>query len=139
MFDEVIISEDVYREVTLKFSTQEATDVKNAIEVGKWIKVKKSQKLEGIIGAGESTSIKLALKFNQPLIIDDKKAAIIGKSMGIECHGTLYVVWLSLKIGILKNKKEAIEIVNQLISNNLYVRSDVLSEFYELLNKINIK
>ena len=90
------------------------------------------------MGVGESSSLGLALKLKQPLIIDDKKAVFIANTLGIECHGTLYVILLALKKKIIMNKKEAIDVVNHLISNKLYLSSDVLSEFYAMLEKIKV-
>ena len=136
VLDNVSITEQVYQEIMSKPTYAESVAIKKAVEE-KWIKVHKSGKINEILGVGEASSISLALKLKQPLIIDDKKAVFIANMLGIECPGTLYIILLALKKKIIKNKKEAINIVNLLISNKLYLSSEVLSEFYTLLNRIN--
>ena len=136
LFDSVVITEQVYEEILLKPTYLETIAIKKVIESDKWLKVQKSDEIIKSLGVGESSSISLAKKLEQPLILDDKRAASIAATFGIECHGTLYVVLEALKRKIIKDKEEAINIVNQLINNNLYLSSDALSEFYKLLNKI---
>lgn len=139
LFGNVSITGQVYQEIMSKPTYAESIAVKKAVEDDKWIKVHKSEEINGILGAGEASSLGLALMLKQPLIIDDKKASFIANTLGLECHGTLYVILLALKKKIIKNKKEAIDILNLLINNKLYLSSEVLSEFYALLNKINLK
>jgi len=137
LFNKVSLTEQVYKEIMSKPSYTEAIAIKKAVENDKWIKVQKIDEIKSALGKGEASSISLALKLNEPLIIDDKKAAFVASTLGIKCHGTLYVVLLALKKKIIKDKKEAIDIVNQLIDNKLYLSSDTLAEFYALLGKIN--
>ena len=139
LFGDVIITEQVYREIMSKPTYAEAISIKKAVEHDKWLKVQKSQEINEVLGAGEASSIGLALKLKEPLIIDDKKAVFIASTFGIECHGTLYVVLEALKRRIIKNKKEAIDVVNQLINNKLYLSTEALSEFYSLLDKTSIQ
>ncbi|MBI2653260.1 DUF3368 domain-containing protein [Candidatus Woesearchaeota archaeon] len=137
LFGEVYVTEQVYKEIMSKPTYPESMPIKKASE-DKWLKVEKAHEITAPLGKGEASSLGLASKLKQPLIIDDKKAAFIAKTIGVECHGTLYVVLLALKRGLIKNKKEAIDIVNQLINNKLYLSSEALSEFYALLDKINV-
>ena len=136
LFGSVIMSEQVYKEIISKPSSAEAIAVKKAVD-DRWLKLHKTSRIKGVMGIGEASSLSLASQLKQPLIVDDRKAVFIANTMGIECHGTLYVVLLALKRGVIKNKREAIDILNQLISNNFYLRSDILSEFYTLLNNID--
>ena len=136
LFDKVIITEQVYEEIMSKPEYPEAIAIKKTVEHEKWLKIQKSYEISKILGSEEASSIGLALKLKQSLIIDDKKAVFVAKTYGIECHGTLYVILEALKKGIIKNKKEAIDAVSQLISHNLYLSTDTLSEFYSLLEKI---
>ena len=136
LFGDVMITEQVYHEVMSKPTYPEAIAIKKAVEGDKWLKVQKAQEINKTLGLGESSSLGLASKLKQILIIDDRKAVFVASTIGVECHGTLYVILLALKKGIIKNKQEAVEIVNQLIGNKLYLISEALSEFYSLLNKI---
>ncbi len=138
LFDNVSITEQVYKEILSKPTYAETIAIKKAVEDDKWIKVYKSREVSKVLGTGEASSLGLALKLKQSLIIDDKKAVFMANTLGIECHGTLYIVLLALKKRIIKNKKEAIDIVNMLVSNKLYLSSEALSEFYSLLDKIKI-
>jgi len=133
----VSITEQVYQEIMSKPDYSESVAIKKAVEEDKWIKVSKSKEIDNILGVGEASTLGLTLMSKQLVIIDDKKASFVADTIGLECHGTLYVILLALKKGIIRNKKEAIDIVNLLISNKLYISSEVLSEFYALLSKIN--
>ena len=137
VFRSISITEQVYQEIISKPDYSESIAIKKAVENDKWVKVHKADEINKILGIGEASSLSLALKLKQPLIIDDKKTVFIANTLGVECHGTLYIILLALKRKIIKNKKEAIDVVNLLISNKLYLSSEVLSEFYELLNKID--
>lgn len=136
IFNDVRLTEQVYFEIMKKPAYEEAIAINKAVEIDKWLKVNKSEKISEILGIGEASSISLALSLKQELIIDDRKAAFIAENLGIECHGTLFVVLEALKRKIIKNRYDAIEIVNQLVKNNLYLSSEILSEFYSLMNKI---
>ena len=136
-FSSVSITEQVYQEIMSKPDYSESVAIKKAVEEDKWIKVSKSKEIDNILGVGEASTLGLTLMSKQLVIIDDKKASFVADTIGLECHGTLYVILLALKKGIIRNKKEAIDIVNLLISNKLYISSEVLSEFYALLSKIN--
>lgn len=138
IFGIVIIPEQVYKEVLSKPDYSEAIAIKRCVEHEKWLKVQKSKEINGNLGIGESSSIGLASKLKHILIIDDKKAAFIAGTLGVECHGTLYVILESLKRGLIKDKKEAIYIVEQLVNNNLYLSTETLSAFYSLLEKVKI-
>lgn len=133
----VSITEQVYQEIMSKPDYSESAAIKKAVEEEKWIKVHKCKEINDNLGVGEASTLGLALMLKQLLIIDDKKASFIANTLELECHGTLFVILLALKKKIIKNKKEAVDIVNLLISNKLYLSSEVLSEFYALLNKIN--
>lgn len=135
LFGNISITEQVYDEIMSKPYYAESVAIKKAVEE-RWIKVNKSKEINEVLGVGEASTLGLALTQKQFLIIDDKKASFIANTLGIECHGTLYIILLALKKKIIKNKKEAVDIVNLLLSNKLYLSSDVLSEFYTLLNKI---
>ena len=134
--ENITITEQVYAEATAKSESNEAISVKKAVEDVKWIKVQKSNEINQNLGIGEASSISLAYELKQPLITDDKKAAFIASTLGIECHGTIYLILLALKKKILKNNSEAIAILNELIaSRKLYLSSEVIAEFYYLLNQ----
>lgn len=139
LFEDVSITEQVYKEIISKPAYEETIAIRKAVEENKWLKVQKAYEINKALGVGESSSLGLALQLKQSLIIDDKKAVFVANTYGIECHGTLYIILEALKKRIINNKKEAIDTLNQLINNDLYLSSDVLSEFYTLLNKINIQ
>jgi predicted nucleic acid-binding protein len=62
------------------------------------------------------------------LICDDRKATFIASMHNVECRGTLHLVFLGVRKGAIKSKKEAIVLVSQFVGNGLYLSSDVLSE-----------
>ena len=135
LFGTVTITEQVYTEIMAKPEREEAIALKRAREAGTWITVERVKKLDSGLGAGEASSLSLAFKRKEVLIADDRKAAFVSSTLGIECHGTLYLVMLAFKLKVLRNKEEAITLVNTLLKGGFYLGSDSLARFYELLNE----
>ena len=98
--------------------------------------VKEASATESSLGKGEASSIWLAEKEKRMLIVDDRKAAFMATMYGVECRGTLFLVFLGMKKGFIKSKKETLELVSTLVGNGLYLSSDVLAEFYVMIEKL---
>lgn len=128
---EVIIPFAVYTEISQKKESPEFLSLKKAIEE-KWVKVEKITLLPSLrtvtLGEGEKEAISLAAKHKLILIIDDDMAKKYAEIMGVEPHGTLYVLILAVRKKIL-NKKEAVDILHQMMKAGFYISTDVYAIF----------
>lgn len=138
-FKKVIIPESVYYEIMHEENSPEAAALKKAIS-DKWLTVEKitiNIFLETkSIGRGEKEAISLVLKHKAPLLIDDDNSKAYASMMGLESHGTLYVVYLS-KAKKLISKEEAINIIDIMVENGFYISTQIYSKFLELLNSLD--
>ncbi len=104
LFTEVIISEAVYRETVLEGNRHEE---KHLIANATWIQVKsvKNQNLvevlRNLIDDGEAESITLALETESLIILDDMGARRIARELGLKVTGTLGVLLLAKKKGLI--------------------------------------
>jgi len=78
------------------------------------------------IDKGETEAIQLYIELDANiLLIDDKKARSIAELMDIKCIGTLALLILAKKKGILKTLKP---LFNQLLKHNRYFSKKLLNE-----------
>lgn len=97
--------------------------------------VKKSFRIE----RGESDTIAFVLqKKTKQVIIDEKPVRRAAEFFGILPIGTLGVILLAYKKNMI-NENEVDDIVEKLISDNFRIGSDVLNEFWKLLDEIKKK
>lgn len=139
-FNKLFISKGVYKEVMLKEDSPEAIAMKEAAE-GKerWVLVKETtvDKLLATqkIGQGEKEAISLAAKHNALLLIDDDSAKAYASILGVDAHGTLYVIYLSCLKKFI-SKSEAANMLKSMIDCGFYISTGLYSKFFELLNSI---
>ncbi len=127
LFDEIIISDEVYFEITQKFYHKEKIDFYLAENKLVLMAVEDNEMLEMLLkrlDAGESASIALAKKLELPLIIDERKGRKVAKSLGINIIGFVGIV-LKLMEKKIVSKSKAIEIVKQVEANDFRL-SEVL-------------
>jgi len=80
------------------------------------------------LGDGEKAAISLCLEKNIiTLLSDDKKARLYAKSLGINVMGILGLLLLNLKEEKI-NKKEFLELLNQLITKGYYISPSLYAE-----------
>lgn len=135
LFNEIIITKHVFDEVGEKPQSEEFLAIKKAID-DEWIKVKKCEGITSSLNKGEASSISIALKEKSILITDDMRAIVTAEQLGIEAHGTLYIILECLKKGKIENKEKAKKILGELVINGLYISSDLIADFYERLDKL---
>lgn len=132
-FKEVIIPSEVYEEISCKKDSPECLSLQKAI-AEKWITVEKIDLLStfqtAMLGSGEKEAISLAAKHQAILIIDDDIAKTYAKIMGVESHGTLYVLLRAVRKNFL-NKKEAIDLLNHMMKAGFYISTEVYGLFLE--------
>lgn len=137
-FQKVLIPEEVYEEIKCQPYSIEVIGIDRALQDG-WLQrerviVRKELASFPGIDKGELKAIALALEKKRPLIIDDKVGRIVATVLGVEAHGTLYVLLQARKNKLLTSE-EVIGLLNMMIKNDFYLANDVYVEFGELLRK----
>jgi len=127
LFEEIIISDAVYSEITQKFYHKEKIDSYISSKRLKLSSVKHNEMYEMLIkrlDKGESESIVLAKKLKLPLIIDERKGRKIAKSLEIKIIGFVGIILKLLDKKII-SKDRAIEIVKEVEENDFRLSSDL--------------
>ncbi len=131
----IIIAEQVFEEIM----EWKKIDSANHLTLTEWIgrnkinvkKVNVSDNLPQGLGKGEKATISLALKEGVKMIlIDEKKARIMAKSLGLMPIGTIAVIrqqMLDRKI----TAKECKNLVLELIKSGYRIKEELLAEFLQ--------
>jgi len=89
-------------------------------DLPKWLEVRNDYDLEAYhkfsknFGPSESSCIALAQKIENPiLLLDDRRAKKVAQEIGIECVGTLGVLLLAKREGVIEKIKPLIEQIKQ--------------------------
>ena len=147
-YGSIEIASSVYQEVVvngLRIDSRDAHIVKEQID-SKNIDVwelrpefaEKAKKIESIYGIdiGEAETIALALQLNKKeVIIDEISAREAAKAFGIKPIGTLRVLLIAYKDGLLK-KAEIKELISEMENSKYRFSPKVLIEFWDLLEKV---
>lgn len=138
MYGEIILPEAVYNElVNNPLMSNEAEIIKKSsflkvTKVENEFAVKLLQKQLNL-GAGESEAIVLADTLKADiLVIDERKARGIAKSMGINITGTLGILVDARKQNRIEKLKP---LLDKLINNNIRISEKLYSDVLELVNE----
>lgn len=132
-----VIDSYVYEEVVLKGlrkGLRDAELIKDQVDAGKIELVDINKSLKALsellkIGYGEASAMMLVREGHADFaIIDDKYARNVAKSYGIEVHGTLFLILMGIKRGIM-GKKEAIDLLARMIREGFRISPEVVVEF----------
>ena len=127
LFDTVIISQEVYAEITHKNPYREPIETfirSRALQIRTARDPMMYAMLIKRLDAGESESIILAKQLNVPLIIDEKKGRTIAGSLGIPVIGLVGILLKCIERTII-TRSEALTILDALDANNFRL-SDAL-------------
>ena len=120
LFEEIIITDKVYEEITYNLYHKDRVDSYLLSNQFKLIAIEHNEMYDMLrkrLDAGESESIALAKKLQLPLIIDESKGRKIAKSMGVTIIGFVGIVLKLLEKEII-TKSRAIKIVHQVEEND---------------------
>lgn len=150
LYSETIIPEAIYQEAVtrgLEQGYEDAQVTKKAIEEG-WIRVCKSKeqftdkvedredKLGFELGEGEREAIALALEKEISLFLtNDEDAYQIGKTLGLDPKGVLYVLLKSIKERHL-NVKQAKESLRKMLEEGFWLSPPIIHGFHEALDRL---
>jgi predicted nucleic acid-binding protein len=141
LFQEIIISTEVYREISCKFHHKETIDGHLSSSKMRLEMVEHDVMYEMLIkrlDAGESESIALAKKESLPLIIDERKGRKVAQSLGIPIIGLIGIILQLLKSEVIL-KKEAIKIVEQIEENHFRLSKGLKSLIYDYDTPSNLE
>ena len=137
----IVIPKGVYEEITKKKGSPEVIALEQACKEG-WVSVEKTAINTMLdtqnISKGEKEAISLAIKYKSIVILDDDSAKQYAAVLGVESHGTLYVLYVCCAKKIL-NKKDAIKVLDEMMHNGFYISHDIYLRFVELLDSIQNK
>jgi len=133
LFHTVLIPKSVYEEVVVEGKRKGFVDaeiVEKAVKDG-WIKVVEFDEIE----RGEAEAIELALRKSLNLLVDDSTARVIASSLGIKPIGSLRVLYLAVKNGLI-SKDVARKTLNLMINKGFRLSIEVYSRFLEELERV---
>ncbi len=142
LFGEVLIEEEVRREVVDKGGEEGAADsaiIDECIKEG-WIvvtRVRDKRKFKGI-HMGEANTILLAKELNAGVLIDEEDAREVARAFGLKTRGTLYVLRECRERGLI-SKKEVIEILDDMLSEGFRLSAYLYTEFIKGLEHANLR
>ena len=132
LFKEIVITDEVYSEITQKFYHKEKIDAYIVSSRLKLIAIEHNEMYEMLrkrLDRGESESIALAKKLGLPLIIDERKGRKIAQSLEIKIIGFVGIVLKLLEKEII-SKTEALKIVQQVEENDFRLSDGLKALIY---------
>ena len=132
LFEEIIITPQVYEEITYNSSCKEIVEKYLSLNrlLIKSIKNKDMYEiLKKRLDSGEAASIALAKTMQTPLIIDEKKGRKVAKSLGIDIIGFVGIILKLIQKSII-SKKEALKIVEDVEKNSFRLSNELKELIY---------
>lgn len=123
-FDEIHIPNAVWEEISQDQTTNHFENISTFFK-DKIVKIKGKNHLTFVMDYGESEAIILYQELDANfLLIDDKKARSYAENLGINCIGTLGILIIAKKKGIVKELKPLFQ---QLLNNKRYYSDKLLN------------
>lgn len=136
IFDEIKISNAVWKEITLNKSTEFYYNIEQFFKP-KVFSIKGFNELTFVMDYGESESVILYKELNADfLLIDDKKARKIAENFDIQCIGTLGILSVAKDKGLINELRP---IFKTFYENNRYYSIKLLNKLLERHNELKIK
>ncbi len=133
LFGEIVIQEEVRREVVERGKGKQGSDI---VDKAEWVKVEKVEDLSvdilsKEIEKGEAEAIILAKELNANLLpLDEKIPREIAKSLGLRVAGTIGLIYEALKRGIVQGNLE--EIVLEVKRRGVWISEEIMEEVKRL-------
>jgi predicted nucleic acid-binding protein len=97
--------------------------------------IKALKNIESGLHAGELEVLALAKNYGGTAVLDERIARDVGSMFGIEIHGTLFLIFLMVRKGVLE-RKVAKDEVNSMIKKGFRLGHEEYMKFLELLEDI---
>lgn len=128
MFTNIILTQEVYDEVTVKPSAKRFIDAEiksGFLSIENYENKQAFKEINFILDKGESASIALALEKKLPLIIDEKKGRKFAEHCGIEIIGLVGILRF-IYVHKLLTKKEVLEIIESLNQSDFRISQKLM-------------
>ncbi len=138
-----IIPDSVYEEVVIRgkqigsadaFVAEELVN-NNVISVKKIENNSKFTQLNQELHRGEIGVLSLAKSLDGVAIVDDDIARTVGEILGVEVHGTIYLIFLMIRKGKISGE-DAKAKINKMITEGFWMGHKQYLTILELINKI---
>ena len=131
-FQHVEIPPSVLREITHGSDGPEVLALKHAI-AGGWMRVRETSIVQFLeetasLGEGEKEAISLAAERKAMLFVDDKLGKAYARVLGVEAHGTLFVLALAYHTSRL-TKQEVHSMLDGMMREGFYLSADSYRAF----------
>ncbi len=140
---ECIIPDSVYEEVVIRGKQTGNADAlvaeelvkNNVISVRKIENKNKFTQLNQELHHGEIGVLSLAKSLDGVAIVDDDIARTTGEILGVEVHGTIYLIFLMIRKGKI-SKEDAKAKLNKMITDGFWMGHKQYLTILELIDKI---
>ncbi len=137
LFEKVKIPLSVEEEIKVKDDSLEWIELNKAKKEG-WIKIEEVHPSELLksdaIAEAEKKAITLADQKNCIVLLDDDQAKAYADIVGVESHGTLYVIMKAKTEGLI-TADEATEILDNMMEKGFYISTQVYKRFQEYMKE----
>lgn len=128
MFKHIIMTQEVYDEVTVKPSAKKFIDAElktGFLSIEHYADKNAFKEINFILDSGEASSITLALERHLPLIIDEKKGRKFAEHCGVEIIGLVGILRF-IYVNQLLAKKEVLEIIESLNQSDFRISQKLM-------------
>ena len=124
-FEKIAVPETVYKEITAKEQDKIIFDKIEWIETRSVRNIEMTGLLEKLIDRGEAEAIVLARELNSTLLIDDAKARKYARLLDIEVIGTLGLLKLAKRRGLIRSARK---VINDMLAEGYYIEDKLIKK-----------
>ena len=128
LFTKIIVPKAVYQEITAKEQEKQIFDKTDWIEIRDIKNSELNNLLEKLIDKGEAEAIILAKELKTSLLVDDAKARKYAILLNVEVIGTLGLLKMAKKRGIIPSVKETI---SDMLAEGYYIEDKLIARILE--------
>jgi predicted nucleic acid-binding protein len=128
LFEKVNIPKEVYREITAKEQEKLIFSKISWIETRTVKNTEMNVFLEKLIDKGEAEAIVLAKELKTPLLADDAKARKYAKLLNVEVIGTLGLLKIAKKRGVISSVKK---VISDMLAQGYYIEDKLITRLLE--------
>ena len=123
LFEKIVVPEAVYKEITAKEHDKLVFDKLEWIEVRSARNIEMTALLEKLIDRGEAEAVVLARELSATLLIDDAKARKYAKLLNIEVIGTLGLLKIAKRRGLVRSVRK---VINGMLAEGYYIEDKLV-------------
>jgi predicted nucleic acid-binding protein len=123
LFEKIVVPETVYKEITAKEHDKLIFDKLEWIKVRSARNIEMTALLEKLIDRGEAEAIVLARELSAILLIDDAKARKYAKLLNIEVIGTLGLLKIAKRRGLVRSVRK---VINDMLAEGYYIEDKLV-------------